>query len=623
MNVVHNRKINFADLIAENYTIVIAEIGINHNGSLITAKKLIHEAKQAGVDAVKFQFRNLDNVYVKKTEIGDEILSLEITKNVLTVNEIIELVELSKTLGLMVGISFFSADDVKLFDSSIAKFDFFKVPSVELTNKLLIEKLFSLDKFLLISTGAADEDTIEKSLNNLQNEKWIPLHCVSNYPVATHNSKLGYIKYLQKRWKRPVGYSSHDLNWSIVVAAIIFGAKVIERHITLDKKNKGLDHSSSSTAEEFQMIVDFARNKSTSIAGDTPRTPNQGELLNLQNLGRSYFARRNIGIGEEIKRMDFIYASPRTGIGNTDFDVHQGKIVLSELNKGDVLSLSHLVSREKIDDDVISFANEKLIGLPVRLHDYGQVSNLFKLNNFEFHLSFGEINGLRKITKVNPEHNFSVHLPDYLTPNDLLNPFSDSEQIKNGSLKIIRETVDFANRLSDMTNKRVGVVGSFSSVENGVAEYYDKYTELTELFSTKSSFLALQWLPPIAWYFGGSVKLDIMNNLSDINYILAKKLHIVMDTAHLFMGQNYNNYDANYICEQLKSLTCWFHISGASGIDGEGTNFDLINNGQKTILKNIILNEKVKIVEVWQGHLDKYLGFQQALENIRKLFRHE
>lgn len=330
----------------------------------------------------------------------------------------------------------------------------------------------------------------------------MPLHCISNYPTATYNSNLGYIKFLTNKWNRPTGYSSHDLNWSICIAAIILGAKVIERHITLDKKSLGLDHTSSSTSDEFKLIVDFARNKEVLFLGDTRRFPNQGELINLQNLGRSYYAKRNIKVGEVIIRNDFTYLSPKTGIGNLDFKVHEGAKVVNDIEAGEVLSFSHIKSRELINQQTIDFANSRSIGLPVRLHDYERISNFFAIDNYEFHLSFGEIDLLPNFKKINKLHKFTVHLPDYLTPNELINPFSTNSEIKSQSIELVNNSIDFAKRLSDATGSRIGIVGSFSIAENGVENFYQDCREFITSLSNDATFLAVQWLPPVAWYFG-------------------------------------------------------------------------------------------------------------------------
>ena len=216
-----------------------------------------------------------------------------------------------------------------------------------------------------------------------------------------------------------------------------------------------------------------------------------------------------------------------------------------------------------------------------------------------------------------------MHLPDYFSSNELINPFSADKSIRNESLKIINETVLFASKLSDLTDRNVGIVGSFSIVENGVDVFYSDCAEIIDSISKDKVTLAVQWLPPVAWYFGGSVKLEIMNNVSDIKYIRSKDINIVMDSSHLFMGKNFFGFDAMRIIEELKPFIKWFHISGASGIDGEGNNFTKIDESEYQIIKKIIEADSVKIVEVWQGHLDKFFGFKQALENLEERFNNE
>ena len=614
---------SFKSLINNDYVIIIAEIGINHNGSISIAKELITGAHAAGTDAVKFQFRDIENTYMSKKEIGDEILSEEINKNALTATQIIELGKYAKSLGLLVGISFFDLKDIAKFGTSVEFFDFFKIPSVELTNTTLIDKLLSVNKFLLISTGASDEQSIENSFDRIKNDGWMPLHCISNYPTAIYNSSLGYMDFLSKRWSRPGGYSSHDINWTVVIAAILLGANVIERHITLNKEDKGLDHTSSSTIEEFKMIVEFARNKKIVLKGDGKRVPNQGELLNMQNLGRSFYSKRDIQIGEKIDRKDFAYLSPKIGFSNTEFNKNNGAVIVNKINSGDALTYFHINTRNEISKKTIEFANYKNIGLPVRLHDYKEISKVFNLDNYEFHFSFGEIPQLNNFNSVDSNHKFTVHLPDYYSSNELINPFSANKNIRDESLKIIKETISFAAKLSDLTDRSVGVVGSFSTAENGRENFYSDCAEIINSVSQDKVTLAVQWLPPVAWYFGGSVKIDIMNSVKDIEHISNKNINIVMDSSHLFMGKNFFGFDAMKIFEELEPFIKWFHISGASGIDGEGSNFTTIDESEYEIIKKMIEADSAKIVEVWQGHLDKYLGFKKALENLEERFNRE
>ena len=248
---------------------IIAEIGINHDGVFEKASALIKAAARSCCHAVKFQYRNLDNAYSVdgSREIGDEILLAEIKRAYLSPRDLIELAKMAHGLGLEVGISFFDLNDVKDFGSSINLFDFFKLPSAELANAQLVDHLMGLDRHLYISTGCHSETEIELALGRLPEEGWSPMHCISNYPLSIQNANLGYIAFLNKRWGREVGYSSHDDYWESCLLAMHLGAKTIERHITLDRNAEGLDHSSSSTPDEFSRLASFAQDFYLLLAG--------------------------------------------------------------------------------------------------------------------------------------------------------------------------------------------------------------------------------------------------------------------------------------------------------------------------------------------------------------------
>ena len=166
----------------------------------------------------------------------------------------------------------------------------------------------------------------------------------------------------------------------------------------------------------------------------------------------------------------------------------------------------------------------------------------------------------------------------------------------------------------------MGVVGSFSVVNSTIDQFYFHYSNLLAENTSQKVNLVMQWLPPIAWYFGGSVELKVLNKFSDITYLLDHEIDIVMDTSHLFMGKNYYGFDELGIVEKLKSQIKWFHISGASGIDGEGRGFATLTQGESKLMSDILKSDKIKIIEVWQGHLDNYYGFQNAIETLNREF---
>jgi len=607
---------SFGKLLEDSRVLVIAEIGINHDGSVDIARKLISAASAAGVHAIKFQYRNIENAYISTNEIGDEIISAEIVRNHLTPVEILELRDFASGLGLLVGISFFEINDTLDFKSNIEIFDFFKIPSVEHDNLELISYLLSLKKYLLIATGTASEESLVKTFSNIKSENWSPLHCVSNYPVAPYNAKLGYLKFLGRKWNRPIGYSSHDANWSVVIASIIMGARIIERHITLNKKSVGLDHSSSSTPEEFAFILDFSENFESIIDGDFERIPNQGELLNLQNLGRGFYAKNDLEVGIIPNRSDFLYRSPRVGLNSKELNQVLNKPIVNRVAKSEPVTRTSFLKRTKINEKVIDFANKTKLALPVRIHDYHSMVENFQIDNYEFHLSFGEISQISEEFRVRQSDKFTVHLPDYCSPTQLMNPFAEELETRKLTKDVLDKTFEFVAKLEEQTQEEVKVVGSFSAIPGNEMDFYKNYSRFIDELNIMNRKLVLQWLPPVAWYFGGSVKLKVMNNPNAVERILDEQIPIVMDTSHLLMGVNHYDLPLLQTIERLEGLTHWYHISGASGIDGEGTSFESMNRKENQVFKKILDSSKTAVIEVWQGHLDQYYGFQIALETL-------
>jgi len=604
---------------------IIAEIGINHNGEYLDAKKLIAAAIKSGVSGIKFQYRNLKNAYKKNknNEIGDEIIKEEIKRNYLLPDEIIKLCEYAHESNVEVGISFFNVEDINDFESKVDIFNFFKVPSVELTNHELIKKLGGHGKPVYISLGCHYESEIENMYRALGDGTWIPMHCISNYPVAMQNAKLGYIEYLKTKWVGKIGYSSHDYNWEMCLIAIAMGVSVVERHITFDKNAKGLDHSTSSTPDEFKKLVDFADSYSFIASGNFPRTPNQGELLNLQNLGRSYYAKVDIDVEEEITLDKLEFRSPRVGLGRQEITEFINKKSIIKIDAGSVINRTVFENKLKLELSSIEYAKNNKISLPVRLHDITSIKRHFQLNSYEFHLSFGEVNNsLVEFDLMNLDKNdsYSIHIPDYINSNQLMDPFSKVEEQAKKSKDMIEKINLFATKLQSYTGKSVPVVGSFSVLNTNKDDFYYKHKELLDKHSRNNVQILMQWLPPIAWYFGGSIKLNILNDLDDALFIEKYEIPICMDVCHLCMGNSLFNFDTISLLKKLKSNIKHMHIADSIGVDGEGIQFGKGDRKNHNTIEYALNFNCLKVIEVWQGHLDNGAGFINALNNLELIY---
>ncbi len=601
---------------------IIAEIGINHDGQIEKAAALVSASAKAGAHAVKFQYRNLDNAYssASSREIGDEILLREIRKNYLSPEQLLALARDAKNQGMEAGISFFDVQDIQDFGAAVAEFDFFKMPSAELTNSPLIDALMALDRHLYISTGCHTEAEIEAAFSRLPAKAWSPMHCISNYPVSLQNARLGYISQLRKRWNCNVGYSSHDDHWEVCLLAMQLGADVIERHITLDRMADGLDHSSSSTPGEFAKIAAFAEELDLLLAGEGPRVPNQGELLNRQNLGRSYFASGNLPIGHALDSKDLVYRSPNVGLNRLDIDRYLGKPLVQPVSKGGSIVRSMFEEKMPLPERVIEFARRTGLALPVRLHDQAAMQQQFPIGAYEFHLSFGEVLSDIDVSGFDATNRYSIHLPDYINSTQLMDPFSPNEEQRAGSMRILERTVELAERLQELTATKVPVVGSFSVVHRSREDFFETHAALLKQYQARGVTIMPQWLPPIAWYFGGSVRLHAMNELIDAELLKQHELPVCLDICHMIMGRNCYGFSATDLMADLTPLVGHLHLADAAGIDGEGLAIGEGEPENLELFRRAFEFDCLKVIEVWQGHLDQGAGFRKALLRLEELY---
>tara|TARA_B100000579_G_scaffold297673_1_gene247726 strand:+ start:26887 stop:28719 length:1833 start_codon:yes stop_codon:yes gene_type:complete len=605
-------------------TKIIAEIGINHEGSIDIARLLIESAYKAGCDAIKFQYRNLTRAYTSASakEIGDGLLQSEINRCYLTPEEIIILANESKNeFHLKAGISFFTSEDILDFGDSISIFDFFKVPSVEFCNENLINKLYSYRKLVALSLGCLNESEISKRLPLLDKERTVLMHCVSNYPVEIYNSKLGYISHLKKIWPHQVGYSSHDLDWRVCIAALSIGVNWIERHITLDKKSWGLDHSTSSTPDEFKDLCFFSKEMDLAMTGNAPRSLNSGEMINLQNLGRSPYLVLNKNKGEKLCNTDIKWRSPQIGLSSSNFQQYFEKKLTRDVKKGDSLCSFHFENQHSKYSFDKKWLSERKISLPVRIHDSNEIFVETGVTYQELHLSFIEVlsSDLLIAENYSPDRKYSIHLPDYINSNTIIDPFSSDNSIKSLSIKIINNCIELSKLLYSITKNQVPIVGSFSKRHSSKLNDIKEVNDFCRSNSiNKINILMPQWLPPIAWYFGGSVRLELFNSIEDLEIMKEVNCIYCLDISHAFMCSFLEPKVLYLMCKSF-DLAKHIHLAGASCIDGEGEPLSKLSKEQKEFFNQVIKLPYIKVIEVWQGHLNNYLGFKQSLLDIKEI----
>lgn len=601
-------------------TKVIAEIGINHKGNMDIAKQLIDAAHAAGAWAVKFQYRDQDTFYAQTNEIGDEILIEEIRRINMTASQYDELRDYAQNLGILAGISFFRIQDAAHYGTTLAQYDFFKIPSAELENAPLLDYLLAFNKQVILSTGGHSEQRILQRLQSLAGYNVIVLHCVANYPLLLGNQNLAFMQKMAQSTDLPIGYSSHDEDWEACIVAATLGAEYIERHLTTDKKGGGLDDSTSSDIPEFNRLCRIV-NKMDNIVGTGKRVINQGEIINMQNLGTSLYALQDFTVGQKVSVDDFAIQAPRKGLTRAEIIPFIGQALIKPIASGQPITEFHFVEQfSTITSQEAAYCDMKKLSVPIRLHDAAVIAKNVPIENYELHFSYGEINQISQdinalLKYCKADCAYSIHLPDYLYGNRLIDPISTDSAIRQDSRLLISQVRDMTQVLTQLTSKPVPIVGSFSRLLNN--DHTATLDHLFDYFSqVETSYFKIlpQWLPAIAWYFGGAETLELFCKQRDVDYIVKNNARICLDISHLILSANYANVHWYDWYKALAPFTDHLHVADAQGIDGEGVKF---GTGELEHLDEILDFPVRKVLEVWQGHLNEGSGFVEAIKFLK------
>ena len=329
---------------------LIAEIGVNHNGDVELAKKMIFAAKESGADAVKFQTFKAEilasqltpkvKYQIDNTGSGESHFQM-LQKLELSYQDHFSLKAYCETLN----IEFISTPyDINsaIFLNDDLDVRCFKTASADIVDIPLQEYIASTGKNAIVSVGMAslgEIETICEIYHKNKNKNLSLLHCVSNYPCSDKSLNLKVIKTLQNAFGVPVGYSDHCLGETGAIISIAFGAKIIEKHFTLDKNLPGPDHPASSTPEEFRNYSDAIRRSEAMLGSSIKRC--QPEEVEMSKVSRkSLHLSRDKNEGEVLKEDDFLLMRPGTGINYDKKEFLVGRILKRNLKKGHLIEFS-------------------------------------------------------------------------------------------------------------------------------------------------------------------------------------------------------------------------------------------------------------------------------------------
>jgi|ETNmetMinimDraft_16_1059900.scaffolds.fasta_scaffold01887_7 N-acetylneuraminate synthase len=302
---------------------IVAEIGVNHNGDIKLAKRMIKEAKKCGADVVKFQTFFADLFikintgkvkYQKKNTAKKENHYQMIKKLELKRKEFFKLKNYCDRLNIEFLSTPYDIESVDLLEQ--LKVKRYKVASADLVDMLLHKRILQTKKPVILSTGMATIEEIRKTVefykkNNMK--KITLLHCVSNYPCSYRSINLNIIPKLKKLFNLPIGFSDHSEGNIAAILSVSLGGIMIEKHFTLDKNLPGPDHKASSTPREFSTLVKTIRAAETMLGNDQKKC--QLEEREMRRIGRkSITLKRSMRCGEIINEKDIIMKRPGTGL---------------------------------------------------------------------------------------------------------------------------------------------------------------------------------------------------------------------------------------------------------------------------------------------------------------------
>ncbi len=335
-------------------TLIIAEAGVNHNGSMALAKKLVETAKEAGADYIKFQtFKTELNISKEAQKTNYQIANASDIKE--SQYEMVKKLELSfddfaslKEYCDEIGIGFLSTGfdfpSIKFLDS--LHMDFFKIPSGEITNFPYLTSIAKLKRPIILSTGMSSMTEIEDAVNLFQEqgigmEQITILHCNTEYPTPMEDVNLKAMLTIGEKFNVKFGYSDHTEGIEIPIAAVALGAKIIEKHFTLDKTMDGPDHKASLEPHELMAMVKAIRNIELAL-GDGVKKPSKSESSNIAIVRKSLHLNKAMKKGEEITLEHLIAKRPGDGIATQKMSSLIGKKVKTDLPEEHKLSLSDL-----------------------------------------------------------------------------------------------------------------------------------------------------------------------------------------------------------------------------------------------------------------------------------------
>lgn len=330
-----------------DHVLIIAEAGVNHNGDVEVAKRLIDTAQKCGADIVKFQTAKLESLVTKnapmaeyqKNNIGkSESQRKMLEKLLLSYDEFKDLSLYCREKRIEFLSTPFDIDSISFLNDLVG---FWKVPSGEITNFPYLREIAQTGKKVVLSTGMSNLREVSQAVETLckyGTKEMVLLHCTTNYPTSYEEVNLNAMLSLKDRFNLPVGYSDHTPGIEVPIAAVAMGAQVIEKHFTLDKTMEGPDHKASLEPNELEAMIKAIRNIEQAL-GDGVKKPTESEKGNMAVARKSIVAGRKIKKGEVFTEENITTKRPGTGVSPMLWDKVIGTAADREYEEDEMIEL--------------------------------------------------------------------------------------------------------------------------------------------------------------------------------------------------------------------------------------------------------------------------------------------
>ncbi len=337
----------------KNKIFIIAEIGVNHNGKVTIAKKLINKLSKLDINAVKTQAYSAETLASTNSELANYQSNnthgfknqYEMLKEYeLSEKELINLSNYSKKVGISFFTSVFAITDFKKLKKLSNQY--IKIPSGEFSNHDLVDYAIDNYKEIILSTGLSNMDEIEKIIKRIKKKRKnlnniSILHCTSSYPCPVEDVDISSISTIKNKYKVKTGFSDHTINNTASVMAVSQGAEIIEKHVTLDKNMEGPDHKASQNIEEFTNFV-YEIRTAEKMMGLGYKEIQKSAMENRDIVKKSIYASENIEVGERFSSSNLTFLRPSVGIKPEEVSKLIGKKSKNNYKKDDKISPSEL-----------------------------------------------------------------------------------------------------------------------------------------------------------------------------------------------------------------------------------------------------------------------------------------